>query len=316
MTLPPEAADPVFVGGAGRSGTHAGAQLIGAHSRYRYINREIRFHTDKGGFPDLLAGRVGTKRFLSRMRGHWWHRNRPKEREGGLHGLVSEEDFERALAEFERTFEADRVGASRTLMRSLLDPLAAEAGKPSWVEQSTRTVAGAPTLTAIFPRCKLVHMVRDGRDVAASLVNRPWGPDSLLGGLARWERQLRAADAGAREMAPGRLLQVNLEDLVVGDREGTYRKVLDFLQIEDEAGMREHFDNKMVPGKANLARWQIDLSESQQQELTSAYLRSLESLSRDRVASADDLARRAGLTQPRRRTGSPLSRRLPSLFRR
>ena len=316
MSLPANAADPVFVGGTGRSGTHAGAQLVGAHPCYRYINREVRFHSDKGGLGDLISGRVGMKRFLARMRGHWWHRNRPEGREGGLHGIVPQERFEGALAGFERSFEADRIGAARDLTRALLDPLAEAAGKPSWVEQSTRTVAAAQHLVAMFPGCRLIHMVRDGRDVACSLVSLPWGPDSLLGGIARWERQLRAADAGAHGIPADRLLEMQLEDLVVRDREGSYNRLLGFLGVEDAPEMRAHFQNRMVAGNANLARWQLDLSEHQQGELTRAYERSLESLSRDGIRSADVLVKRAGLGQARQRRGSPLARRLPSVFRR
>src|SRR5438034_10998275 len=39
------ALEPVFVGGAGRSGTTILARLIGEHSRYYTIPFEIRFHT-------------------------------------------------------------------------------------------------------------------------------------------------------------------------------------------------------------------------------------------------------------------------------
>lgn len=314
--LPANAADPVFIGGTGRSGTHAGAQLVGSHSCYRYINREVRFHTDRGGLGDLLAGRIGMKRFLGRMRGHWWRRQRPEGREGGLHKIFDPDDFERVLGEFERSFESDRVGASTRLTRALLDPLAAKGGKPSWVEQSTRTIAGAPHLAAMFPQARFIHMVRDGRDVACSLVSLPWGPDSLMAGIARWERQLRAADAGAREMGPDRLLQVPLEELVITKREPTYDRILEFLGVEDEPEIRSHFENRMVSSNANLARWELDLSESEQRELTRAYARSLESLSRDGVRSAEVLSERAELPAEETAPGPSLTRRIPSLFRR
>ena len=314
--LPASAADPVFVGGTGRSGTHAAAQLVGSHSCYRYINREVRFHADNGGLGDLLAGRVGMKRFLARMRGHWWRRERPEGREPGLHEIVEPEDFERVLGEFERSFESDRVGAATRLTRALLDPLAARAGKPSWVEQSARSIAGAPHLATMFPRARFIHMVRDGRDVACSLASLPHGPDSLMAGIARWERQLRAADAGAREMGPDRLLQVPLEELVITKREPTYDRILEFLGVEDEPEIRSHFENRMVSSNANLARWELDLSESEQRELARAYARALEGLSRDGVRSAEVLSERAELSPEEAGVDPSLTRRIPSLFRR
>ena len=45
----------LFIGGTGRSGTHALAQLLGRHSRFADVPIEARFHCNKRGMPDLLA---------------------------------------------------------------------------------------------------------------------------------------------------------------------------------------------------------------------------------------------------------------------
>ncbi len=288
-------ADPVFVGGAARSGLQAVARLIGAHRRYHYLDAQIRFHADDGGLVDLLAEKVEPERFLERLRGYWWFHTRAEERGSGLHQLVARADFERAADEFEGSFADDPVGASRALMRSLLDPLAKAEGATSWVEWSTRSVAAAPTLARLFPECKLVHVVRDGRDVACSLVGLPWGPDSVVNAVSGWERQLRAADAGARELTEDRVLTLNIADLAIDDREPAYDRLLEFLGIEDDSGIREHFENKLLPGAANPGRWEIDLATFEQRELSRAYEQALEALASDGVAAATDLARRVGL---------------------
>ncbi len=174
--------------------------------------------------------------FLAQMRGHWWKRERPGDRVGGLHGIIDEAPFERLLAEFERSFEDDPKDASRQLIRGILDPVAERAGKPSWIEQSTRNVARGPVLLELFPAMKLIHTYRDGREVACSVVNRPWGPNDVPKALKRWERQLRVIDAGASKMPADKLMVINLEDMVRLDREGSYRRLLEFLEIEDEPG--------------------------------------------------------------------------------
>lgn len=296
MSAPAAAADPVFVGGTGRSGLQAVARLIGAHSRYRYLDAQVRFHVDDGGLPDLLAGTVELPRFLERMRGYWWHHTRAEERASGLHQLVRRTDFESAVADFERAFASDRDAAARSLVRALLDPLAHADGAQSWVEWSTRSVAAAPTLARLFPDCRVVHVVRDGRDVACSLVSLPWGPDSVGMAVTAWQRMIRAADAGARELAPERLLTLNIADLAVDRREQTYDDLLEFLGVDDDTGMREHFENRLLPGAANPGRWEIDLSPTEQRELARAYDRALDELRGQGVVAVEALSRRLEAT--------------------
>src|SRR4051794_31806506 len=60
----------IFVGGTGRSGTHVVAKLVGRHRLYRYIPIECRFHVERGGYPDLLAGEVTSEQFVRRLRRH------------------------------------------------------------------------------------------------------------------------------------------------------------------------------------------------------------------------------------------------------
>ncbi|MBA2763230.1 MAG: sulfotransferase [Thermoleophilaceae bacterium] len=311
--LPPGAPDPMFVGGTSRSGTHAMARLVGEHSRFRYIYREVRFHADQGSLPDLLAGDTTMDEFLAQMRGHWWKRERPGDRVGGLHGIIDEAPFERLLAEFERSFEDDPKDACRRLIRGILDPVAERAGKPSWIEQSTRNVARGPVLLDLFPAMKLIHTYRDGREVACSVVNRPWGPNDVPKALKRWERQLRVIDSGASRMPADKLMVVNLEDMVRLDREGSYRRLLDFLEIEDEPGMREYFDSKMTADRANLDRWRTDIDEAEQEKLTHDYGKALARLVGDGIAVAPELARRADLEPTAGGTGSRLRRRLGRL---
>ncbi len=293
--LPAGAPDPMFVGGTSRSGTHAMAKLVGAHPAYRYVYREVRFHADQGSIPDLLAGNTTMDEFLAQMRGHWWKRERPGDRVGGLHGIIDEEPFERLLAEFERSYTDDPWEASRKLIRGILDPVAERSGKPSWIEQSTRNVARGPVLLKLFPNMKLIHTYRDGREVACSVVNRPWGPNDVPKALKRWERQLRVIDAGAQQMPDGRLMVINLEDMVKHDRDGSYNRLLQFLGIPDDPALREYFDAKMTEDRANLDRWRTDLDKPDQEKLTRDYASALERLAADGIDVAPDLAERAGI---------------------
>jgi sulfotransferase family protein len=274
---------PLFVGGTGRSGTHAAAKLLGRHSQYHYVSRELRFHTDRGGLPDLLSGRIDVDHFLRNMREYYWRREGADGRDRGLYSKFKRKHFEAALTELQLRFPEDPEAAAAGLVSALLDPMAAEEGKPSWIEQTPQTAAAAGTLHAMFPGMKLVHMIRDGRDVASSVAGMWWGPNSMRGALRWWERRLRAAQEGLSALPADRVLTLSLEDLVVRDREGSYRHLLEFLEIEDERRMRRHFDKQLTAEKANVGRWRQSTAAWRQRRIDRAYAGAVERLRRDGV---------------------------------
>jgi hypothetical protein len=269
--------DLVFVGGTGRSGTHIVAKLLGRHSRYRNIKTELRFHVDPGGFPDLLAGKVTLEEFVSKLWGFWWYRER---RQGirGVHKVVPRERFAEAVARFESAYPEDPVAACHRLFLEVTRPLAEEGGKPGLVEMSTRTVVEGPTLLRIFPGAKLIHSVRDGRDVAASVTARQWGPDGVIDGLRWWADRLRRIDAAVRETPPDGLLVVGLDELLWGRRKESYRELREFLDLTPERRMRRYFRRHMKPWDANIGRWREGLSERKQASVLRRYERILDDL--------------------------------------
>lgn len=277
---------PLFVGGTGRSGTHAVAKLLGRHSHYFYVSRELRFHTDRGGFPDLLAGVIDRERFVANMHEYFWRRPGADGRERGLHSKFNKRRFEAALERFEQQYDESPERAAAGLLGALLDPMAEDEGKSSWIEQTPQTAASAGTLYSIFPQMKLVHMVRDGRDVASSLGGQWWGPSSMRGGLKWWEKRLREADEGTRGVPAEQVLVLELEDLVVEDREASYARLLDFLELEDERKIRKNFDKHLSPANAHIGRWREGTSARRQRTVDRAYLGALERLHAEGVESA------------------------------
>ena len=246
-----EARRPVFVGGSSRSGTHPVAHLIARSSLYHLIPRELAFHAVPAGLVGYIKGRFDRDELIEKLPRRWW-------RVGpgvGFEGLVTREQLNAALADFAAAPD-DRVASSRAFIESLLDPLARAAGKPSWVEKSTQTVVAAPVLLEMFPDAAIVHLVRDGRDVACSIARMPWGPDSVPEALEYWADRLRRADEGARAAPPGSILVLHLEDLVLLDRRRSYERLLEHLRIDSEPQMLTFFEEELTPERAHLGRWQ------------------------------------------------------------
>src|SRR5699024_12788194 len=91
----------------------------------------------------------------------------------------------------------------------------------------------AAALCRMFPDDRLVHVVRDGRDVAASVARRSWGPNDILSALTWWGNQVRAIDRSMRQADQQRVRTVRLEALVVGQREQQYAELLEFCGLAD-----------------------------------------------------------------------------------
>src|SRR6478672_851702 len=62
-------------------------------------------------------------------------------------------------------------------VRAVFAAYAAARGKPRYADKTPHYVSHLPELAARFPEAQFVHVVRDGRDVALSLLEVPWGPD-------------------------------------------------------------------------------------------------------------------------------------------
>ena len=260
--------DLVFIGGTGRSGTHALAQLLGRHSTLADVPIEARFHCNKRGMPDLLEGRITMSGYLAKLRGFWWHRVRVDGRPRGLYNLLRRSEFDAALDRFEAAWADDPVGSCRGLYLDLLGPVAERRGKPGLVEMSSHNVRASQTLLRLFPEAKFIHALRDGRDSAASVTGKTWGPRRVGAAVGWWADRLRSIDGGIRgvedgipySIPPERFRVVLLEDLVGARREETYADLLEFLGLADERGIRSFFDAEMTPESAHLGRWRSQLS--------------------------------------------------------
>jgi omega-hydroxy-beta-dihydromenaquinone-9 sulfotransferase len=156
-------------------------------------------------------------------------------------------------------------------------------------------------LNEIFEDAKFIHIVRDGRAVASSLLHinswqwRGWyGPYSwrygplspedqaaweasnrsfvVLAGL-QWRIHTRAIEAARQTLDPKRFLEVRYETLCDQPWE-TCLRVLEFAELERAADFERQV--KKTPMKDMTARWRADLSAEQQAALTDVLREDLE----------------------------------------
>ena len=282
-----------FLGGTGRSGTHVLGQLLTRNARLALIPVEVRFHTDPDGFPGLLSGEVTLEQFMKRLRGFWWRGfqfNRMRGRMRGLHRFVDRERFDSAAAQFERSFGDDPEGACRGLFFDLLAWRAEEKEDGRGIiEQSTDSVAQAPTLSRIFPDARFIHVVRDGRDASASRVEQTRGlvePRTRVGGIKWWRERIEAIEQGANAVDPERVLTVSLDELLLVDKTRVaLRPLFRFCGVHVSKAPRRYFRNRMSREDANVERWRRGLTWRQVQRIERLYAEALVALEEQRARS-------------------------------
>ena len=147
---------------------------------------------------------------------------------------------ERVIQRYLATHRVERLGLDRaeltaTLMRegqnyrslfaALLRHYAAQRGKPRFGEKTPQHAIFAETLCDLYPQGKLIHLLRDPRDVVASLLRMPWGMPDVFGNVRTWLGCNRAAQRASRR--PNYLL-VRYED-VVREPEAELARICDFI---------------------------------------------------------------------------------------
>jgi hypothetical protein len=245
---------PVFVGGTGRSGTTVTAKLIAAHPAYAMIPVEVRFISHPGGLCDLARGRTWLWRFRQRMRGPWFLRGQDQ----GLNRILDRATIDAALEDLRSDLRGDRWVACARFAHRLLDPLAVAAGARGWVEMTPGNVLAAPDLLRMFPGSHLVHSVRDGRDVACSVVPLSWGPSDVDEALDWWAAKLERAFVACEGLPADQVHELQLEDLVHRDRASQYASLASFLGQDDPA-MAQYFHDHVTDDRAHFGRWLDDV---------------------------------------------------------
>jgi hypothetical protein len=161
--------------------------------------------------------------------------------------------------------------AARRFTLRLLEPPVVAAGKRGWIDSTPNTIRAARILTQILPEARLVHLVRDGRDVACSLLTRTWGPNEALAGLRWWARHLDASFRQAAAAGDDRVLTLRMEDLLLYDREASFRRLLEFLGLEVDSPVREFFDERATGDRAHIGRWRTDIPAEAQPPFLATY---------------------------------------------
>jgi hypothetical protein len=111
-------------------------------------------------------------------------------------------------------------------------------GAAVWIDHTPTNFRRGLTLLRMFPKARFIHLVRDGRAVAASLLPLDWGPNNALHAAEFWMARCAAGLVAESELGPERVMRVRYEDLV-GDPGSTLSRIARYAGLDYEPAMAE-----------------------------------------------------------------------------
>lgn len=203
-----EVAPSPFIVGVGRSGTTLLRLMLDAHPDL-VIPPETHF------LPQAARASEGARdprqAFLEAVTSH---------RNWKDHGI--DED---ALARRISAIEPFDPGEAA---RAFYELYAEKFAKPRWGDKTPPYVDQMQLIQGLLPEAHFIHVIRDGRDVALSVKDLWFGPDSVEEAARRWRSAIERARLQSKELA--HYLEVRYEDLV-SNPEPILKKVANFVGL-------------------------------------------------------------------------------------
>lgn len=250
---------PVFISGCGRSGTTLLGAMLGTHSRClatpesKFILQIYRTNLKEHREADLEIS-------LEKIKNHWSFKVWGVE-------LNSKEEFQPNL-----------WNSYSDLVLWLVKMYGSEVGKTEvdiWVDHTPNARSFSALLFDLFPDGKMVHIVRDGRAVASSVMGLDWGPNTINSAAHWWIENIANGLAIESYFGDSRVQRIRYEDLIL-EPQATLEKICDFIEIDFESEMisasgfqlPQYTANQhtLVGGKLDVGRlraWEKELTSRQ-----------------------------------------------------
>ena len=168
---------PVFIVGSPRSGTTFMRHVLDRHPCLSVCG-ETRFFAD-----------------VYRRRRLFGDLENPKNRQQLVEQYLSTARFRRLGLDLPglKTKLVREAASYRALFTGILEYYAASQGKERFGEKTPHHAFHTETLRQWYPGARIIHLVRDPRDVVASLQRVAWAPDSVVSNASMWLLFDRAA---------------------------------------------------------------------------------------------------------------------------
>lgn len=216
-TRAPDLNEPIFVVGAPRSGTSLLGQMLGMHEKLFHAD-ELTYMKDLYNKANLF---LDSPNSVSVILKKLWSGKKPQ-----------------------------IIDSLKSHGKKLLKSLYEESAGRQIIDKLPSNVRRLGLISLIHPHSAIIHIIRDGREVAFSNYTQyfkhfQWQAQSLEDALYDWQTSLYIGRAGAK--ATGQpYLEIRYEDLVLKPQE-TLTTVLNFLGLDwSEACLNHHLSTQRV----------------------------------------------------------------------
>lgn len=238
---------PIFLTGFARSGTTWVNRILRDYFEAGFVNEGqfiVSFGRHVARFGDL------------RMEKNWNRLLRDLRRDPFFSILARNYSVK---TDWQRVAKAPRSFSAMVL--DILAQIAEQTGKSRIGSKYPVFGRHLELLNAHFPNCRVVHVIRDGRDCALSHRQMTWGHQNTYAASVHWREYLRAARRGAQAMS-GRYMEVRYEDLL-GEPEATVAALEEFITgMPGPVTERFMRDAKLKPEK--IAGWRQAMTPNDQ----------------------------------------------------
>ena len=157
---------------------------------------------------------------------------------------------------------------------------AAQFGAVRWGDKTPVYTSYMDLIAEMFPRAQFIHIIRDGRDVALSMLDK-WGRQKLHVDVCfaarTWQRRIRKARESADRLARDQYYEMRYETLV-DDPEGELQRLCRYLDEPYSSSMAQperlgrqmfpegdfHEAIRRPPSTSRRERWRSEMTERDQ----------------------------------------------------
>ena len=116
----------------------------------------------------------------------------------------------------------------------------------------------ADLINKLLPRSKFIHVIRDGLDVASSVIKERWGPSEHFAALDWWKNRIVTGQIELSKIQTQNKLEIRIEDLVIHRREATLERITNFLDLPVSKRLDGYFAEEILPEKLHAGRWKSE----------------------------------------------------------
>ena len=114
-------------------------------------------------------------------------------------------------------------------------------------------------INELFPDAKFIHIIRDGRDVANSVLKQKWGPKDIIQAAEWWQSHMVLGRRMGLMLDSSRYIEVNYEKLVA-DTRNQLQRLCEFLgeDYSDEMLNYYHKSVEAIPDSRKKQHYNAD----------------------------------------------------------